>query len=563
MASGEPTIVPLGDTPVTVGRRPNCTIVLNDIRISGSHVHFKAGDRVDAVLVEDTSANGTFVNGRRLTKGEPRVLSDGDVISLVTPLKQPPQQLQDDKRASIIAVFICNGEAPSESSVAPPTAAEASPKPVIAAADTAMRDQAREIEIAASTGDAVQRGQIPPSSIAPTLAATARAPPTPAAPAAPAAVPATAAPHAQPSLASAVPRAAPATAVSHPQPSTAAPAVPAASFTAVALRPQPSPDPPAVPAAVSQRLAPHPQPSPTAPVAPAVSSVGADASLGWQSKVRSLPASAAAPSRARASCGGKSSSGGKDGGGKDSSGGKTSSAHAAASGGGTSASPAAGHGLMEAKRHVRAEMPPPMGPPGPALARSCKAPSGVEPSPLPNRGGDRSGVNPLASSAGLTAARSGIEHGIKQHPSDAPHAVVSGPPAPVSSGAPRPVSAGGSTFEFDEEEAGGSGRERPVLKRPQPEARVRRAGRGVGAEPSRRAGGVACGGAHAPGGVGEDVFGGGAGVKRLGAAARVEGVEGQAKRRAPAVGSRASGAACGARTSTTLADVFSAFHGGA
>lgn len=449
MPSGEPTIVALGETPVTVGRRPNCTIVLDDIRISGSHVHFKAGGRADAVLVEDTSANGTFVNGRRLTKGEPRMLRDGDVISLVTPLKLPPQQLHHDKRCAIIAVFICNGQAPSQGSVAP-TAAEATPNPVTAstAVNAALRGRAEDM---AAPADAA--------------GPTAQAPPPTAGPA------------------------------------VAAPAVPRA------------------------------QPTPAAPAAPAAAPAGVDAVTscsGWHTKVRAQATSAAAPSRVRASCGGRHGS---------------SRAAAPPSAGGRR-SPVGVHGPMEPSRPVLAEPSSPTAPQGPAASRSCRAPVKVQPSP--GRACDRRSVANVPASSRHTAVPARSEHA-----SCTPAAPHPAAPGPARSSA---VVAGGSTFDFDAEE-GNTSRERLGPRRLQHAPRGRRAGRGVCAEPGRQA--ATTGDGHMLG-LGGEIPAGCSDSKRHVSDA---GVEAHAKRRPPPEGRGASGAAGSARTSTTLADVFSAFHG--
>ncbi len=68
--------VPLGDYVVSVGRHPECTIVLGDPNVSRHHAEIRPqGDRF--VLVDLASTNGTRVNGTRITEQE---LVDGDEL---------------------------------------------------------------------------------------------------------------------------------------------------------------------------------------------------------------------------------------------------------------------------------------------------------------------------------------------------------------------------------------------------------------------------------------------------------------------------------------------------
>lgn len=66
----------------TLGRAAACTLKLSDLRVSGHHAHVAVdGDLV--CWVTDTSQNGTFLNGARLTKDVATRLYPGDIISLV------------------------------------------------------------------------------------------------------------------------------------------------------------------------------------------------------------------------------------------------------------------------------------------------------------------------------------------------------------------------------------------------------------------------------------------------------------------------------------------------
>lgn len=69
---------------VTVGRRKENQIICNDVAVSGHHckVVCRGGQGSIDLEVIDCSTNGTFVNDRKLSKGEHVPLGDGDVLSL-------------------------------------------------------------------------------------------------------------------------------------------------------------------------------------------------------------------------------------------------------------------------------------------------------------------------------------------------------------------------------------------------------------------------------------------------------------------------------------------------
>ena len=70
---------PLTQAPITIGRQPDCTIVLADPQVSRQHatISYQAG----RYIVQDLgSANGTFINERRVAA--PQALRDGDQLRL-------------------------------------------------------------------------------------------------------------------------------------------------------------------------------------------------------------------------------------------------------------------------------------------------------------------------------------------------------------------------------------------------------------------------------------------------------------------------------------------------
>lgn len=77
--SGERVLLPLTDGTTHLGRGFAADVRLEDQSVSRRHalVHLRPGGA--ARILDDRSANGTFVNGRRITEAD---LADGDVVVL-------------------------------------------------------------------------------------------------------------------------------------------------------------------------------------------------------------------------------------------------------------------------------------------------------------------------------------------------------------------------------------------------------------------------------------------------------------------------------------------------
>jgi hypothetical protein len=74
------TALSITGTPLVIGRLPECAVVLGDTNISRRHAQVAMDD--GAVVVSDLgSTNGTFVNGRRITRATVR---PGDEITVGT-----------------------------------------------------------------------------------------------------------------------------------------------------------------------------------------------------------------------------------------------------------------------------------------------------------------------------------------------------------------------------------------------------------------------------------------------------------------------------------------------
>ncbi|MGP2495555.1 FHA domain-containing protein FhaB/FipA [Schaalia turicensis] len=73
------TVLPLGTTPIVIGRSPASTLVLEDEYASGRHARLQPSEQ--GWWIEDLSSrNGTFVDDERLS--EPRLLHSGDVVRI-------------------------------------------------------------------------------------------------------------------------------------------------------------------------------------------------------------------------------------------------------------------------------------------------------------------------------------------------------------------------------------------------------------------------------------------------------------------------------------------------
>ena len=77
--SGERVLLPLHDGTTHLGRGFAADIRLEDQSVSRRHAILHLRPSGSARVLDDRSANGTFVNGRRVNEAD---LSDGDVVVL-------------------------------------------------------------------------------------------------------------------------------------------------------------------------------------------------------------------------------------------------------------------------------------------------------------------------------------------------------------------------------------------------------------------------------------------------------------------------------------------------
>jgi pSer/pThr/pTyr-binding forkhead associated (FHA) protein len=69
-------VLALGDAPVHIGRGPSADLHLDESSVSRRHAILLSRP-TGARILDESSSNGTFVNGRRVQQAD---LSDGDVI---------------------------------------------------------------------------------------------------------------------------------------------------------------------------------------------------------------------------------------------------------------------------------------------------------------------------------------------------------------------------------------------------------------------------------------------------------------------------------------------------
>ncbi|KAF4673761.1 hypothetical protein FOL47_010141 [Perkinsus chesapeaki] len=92
LAGNKPWVVRSGEK-LTVGRKAECNVVVNDNIVSGHHCTVglsilppqeRQGDGI-VISVEDKSTNGTLINGEKIGKGKTRYLRGGEILNLGKP----------------------------------------------------------------------------------------------------------------------------------------------------------------------------------------------------------------------------------------------------------------------------------------------------------------------------------------------------------------------------------------------------------------------------------------------------------------------------------------------
>lgn len=91
--------LPLSSKPIVMGRSSKSTLVLSDEAISSTHCQVSLIDGI--VYVKDLqSRNGTYINGKRLQRGETVQVKSGDIVSLAgcVPFEIIGTEIQDQEK---------------------------------------------------------------------------------------------------------------------------------------------------------------------------------------------------------------------------------------------------------------------------------------------------------------------------------------------------------------------------------------------------------------------------------------------------------------------------------
>ena len=71
---------PLGETSASIGRNEDCTVQILDAEVSRLHMHVRHEHDRSYVAVDEKSANGVFINDKRINEEVPLV--NGDIIRI-------------------------------------------------------------------------------------------------------------------------------------------------------------------------------------------------------------------------------------------------------------------------------------------------------------------------------------------------------------------------------------------------------------------------------------------------------------------------------------------------
>jgi pSer/pThr/pTyr-binding forkhead associated (FHA) protein len=114
--------------PLRLGRKASCDVQIEDLAVSGFHCVVSISD-AGALIVTDSSTNGTFVNGERVANGMTMDLRAGDQLQL----SKPKSEEKEQRPVTLFCVELDNGEdIGRERSVVSPAerrSADASPHP--------------------------------------------------------------------------------------------------------------------------------------------------------------------------------------------------------------------------------------------------------------------------------------------------------------------------------------------------------------------------------------------------------------------------------------------------
>lgn len=152
--------IPVKQGDMLIGRQPDSDLLIDNLAVSGRHANiFTVGE--DSFLQDLGSTNGTFINGRRVTKAH---LHPGDVITVgkhtVTYVNDPSEISRDV--AKTVVLRPAQIEAFKAAAAAEAAAAPVAP-PNVVAAPPSLRPAAKKAPVA----DALAQIEANPAPVAP------------------------------------------------------------------------------------------------------------------------------------------------------------------------------------------------------------------------------------------------------------------------------------------------------------------------------------------------------------------------------------------------------------
>ena len=75
-----PLVFKPGGKRLNVGRASDNELTLNDASVSKIHAALLMTSEGTLLVADTGSTNGTYINGRRITYGESRLIEEGDVV---------------------------------------------------------------------------------------------------------------------------------------------------------------------------------------------------------------------------------------------------------------------------------------------------------------------------------------------------------------------------------------------------------------------------------------------------------------------------------------------------
>jgi pSer/pThr/pTyr-binding forkhead associated (FHA) protein len=127
-SKGTRKVIPLSGAVTTLGRQPDCDLQIQLVEVSRRHCEFRTNGA--KIHIKDLdSANGTFVNGQKVSQQE---LKAGDIISLADAVRfcvQIDGEPQEVNESDLTRTPAAKKPAPKPAAAKPAPAKSPAPKP--------------------------------------------------------------------------------------------------------------------------------------------------------------------------------------------------------------------------------------------------------------------------------------------------------------------------------------------------------------------------------------------------------------------------------------------------